>query len=184
MAKIILSGAHGTGKTTVLNMFKQAGYPVVTEVVRKLAKEKGIEINEKGNNETQMMIFNTYKDILVNTSDYVSDRGLTDVLGYSMAGLPLGTVSATVLQEQTRLFEKFVEDNTDIYYVYFPIEFPVVADGVRSTNEGYREVVDANIKWLLDECHINYLTVHGTPEERYQQICEFVKDPQLKYNRS
>ena len=184
MAKIIATGSHGTGKTTVLKMFKQAGYPVVTEVVRKLAKEKGIEINEKGNDETQMTIFNEYINILSNTSDYFSDRGLTDVLGYSMAGLVKGTVSNTVLQEQTRLFEKFVEEITDIYYVYFPIEFAVVDDGVRSIDEGYRHVIDANIKWLLDECHINYLTVHGTPEERYQQICEFVKDPLLKYNCS
>ena len=56
--RIILTGSSGTGKTTVLNLFKEAGYPVITEVVRNLIKTKGITINKEGTDETQMMVFN------------------------------------------------------------------------------------------------------------------------------
>ena len=62
--RIILTGAQGTGKTTVLNLFKEAGWPVITEVVRKLHKEQGIGINRDGNGNTQQMVFNAYNELL------------------------------------------------------------------------------------------------------------------------
>ena len=43
MHRIIFTGAQGTGKTTVLNHYKENGKNVITEVVRRLAK-KGVKI--------------------------------------------------------------------------------------------------------------------------------------------
>ena len=68
----------------------------------------------------------------------------------------------------------FVRNNPDIVYIYFPIEFEVVNDGVRSVDTEYQKVIDAYIKSSLDALKINYLTVHGTPEERYNQIMNFI----------
>lgn len=174
--RIVMSGAQGTGKTTVLNLFREAGYPVITEVVRNLVKNQGIKINQDGTNETQMLVFDTYKKVLGETERYVSDRGLTDVLAYTGAGCVEGKVSRDLVVRQEELFNEFIKNNPDIVYVYFPIEFPVVADGVRSVDEDYRSLVDRNIKYILDNnlggC---YLTVHGTPEERFQQILDWTK---------
>lgn len=183
MARIILTGSQGTGKTTVLNMFKTAGYPVITEVVRNLHKNKGIAINEQGNEISQDMIWNEYKRLLGESSDYVSDRGLTDVLAYSMAGYQRGRVPEHTLMVEYCDLVDFVKDNPDIKWIYFPIEFAVVNDGVRSTNEDYRQEVNLNIKTLLDNAEIQYLMVHGTPQERFEQICEYIGDPKLSYNK-
>lgn len=172
--RIILTGAQGTGKTTVLNMFKEAGYPVITEVVRNLVKNQGITINKEGTDDTQMMVFNTYKDLLENTEKYVSDRGLTDVISYTAAGVFEGKVSKSVLDTQEILIEEFVKENPDIVYIYFPIEFPVVADGTRSVDEGYRKQIDDLIHDTLDNLGIEYLMVTGTPEERFRQILDYV----------
>ncbi len=173
--RIILTGAQGTGKTTVLNLFKETGFPVVTEVVRNLVKSKGITINKEGTDETQQLVFNTYADVLADTPKYVSDRGLTDVISYTAAGVFEGKVSKSVLDEQEIALEQFVKDNPDIVYVYFPIEFPVVADGVRSVDEDYRKQIDKLIHDTLDAVMPGqYLTVTGTPVERFGQILDYV----------
>lgn len=184
MAKrIIFTGAQGTGKSTVLNMFKEAGFPVITEVVRNMVKDKGIKINREGNDETQTLIFNEYKRVLSEERDYVSDRGLTDVLAYTIDGVADGNISTDVEVQQCEDIVNFVHDNEDVIWVYFPIEFPVVADGVRSTDEHYRETIDYIIHSLLKELEVNYLEVHGTPEERFKQIMDFEEDLDLKlYN--
>lgn len=171
--RICLTGTQGSGKTTVLNMFKEAGYPVITEVVRNLVKEQGITINQQGTDETQALVFKTYTDLLGKTEKYVSDRGLTDVISYTAAGVFEGKVSKAVLDVQEVLIEDFVKENPDIIYVYFPIEFPVVADGTRSVDENYRKQIDDLIHDTLDNLGIEYLTVHGTPEERFNQILEY-----------
>jgi nicotinamide riboside kinase len=172
--RICLVGAQGTGKTTVLNIFKDAQYPVITEVVRNLMKSKGIKINQDGDEETQSMIFNEYAKVLSETPKYVSDRGLFDVVSYSLAALIDKKISEDFYVEQVNQLEKFIEENPDIVYIYFPIEFPVVDDGVRSTDEDYRKAIDKCIQKHLELMKVSYLTVHGTPSERFCQILEYV----------
>jgi predicted ATPase len=172
--KIVTSGAQGTGKTTVLNMFKEAQYPVITEVVRNLVKTKGITINQDGTADTQRAVFNEYVRVLGDTEKYISDRGLTDVISYTLAGVQDGKISEEVYKEQFEATKNFVLAHPDILYVYFPIEFPVVADGVRSVDENYRSQIDQLIKKHLDELGIDYLTVTGTPQERFCQILDWI----------
>ena len=56
MKRLIFTGAQGTGKTTILNHFKNEGYNVITEVVRNLSKE-GVKINEMGDESSQARIY-------------------------------------------------------------------------------------------------------------------------------
>lgn len=172
--RIILTGAQGTGKTTVLNLFKEAGWPVITEVVRKLHKEQGVSINRDGDGSTQQLVFNTYKELLAGEGPYVSDRGLTDVFAYSTDALNQHKMDAMKALNQGVEVINFAKENPDIVYIYFPIEFDVVNDGVRSVDPEYQKVIDVYIKNILDNLNIDYLTVHGTPEERYSQIMDFI----------
>ena len=61
--KLILTGAHGTGKSTILNHYKDLGYNVITEVVRTLAKD-GVKINEMGDEAGQKTIFKEYQKFM------------------------------------------------------------------------------------------------------------------------
>lgn len=171
--KVIFTGAHGTGKTSVLRMFEADGEYVITEVVRKIAKE-GLPINEDGGTDTQKKIFSTYEMEFGITPSFISDRGLTDVLAYTTVAVADGKVDVHFLRNQEKKFEKFHNRHTDIKYVYFPIEFDIEDDGVRSINKEYQTRIDRNIKNILDSYKLNYITVHGTPEERYQQIKEWL----------
>ena len=175
MKKIIFTGAQGTGKTTVLNKFKEGGYPIITEVVRKLAKN-GVKINEEGTIDSQKIIFDAYVNEFAKEFDNpytFSDRGLTDVTAYTayLANVEHNFDAMSLLLKQLQYIREW-NDQNDAVYFYFPIEFDIVDDGVRSMNESYREFIDKYIKFILEYTHTKYYTVRGTVEERVK----FIKD--------
>lgn len=172
--KVCFTGAQGTGKTTILRKMQELGYPIITEVVRKLKAEQGISINKDGDNHSQNLVFKTYMDLFNTKPAFISDRGLTDVISYTKDGVEHGMVDGVVLFEQEELIRKFTADHPDMIYIYFPIEFPVVADGVRSEDEEYRSSIDHHIHSRLEELGVDYLTVSGTPEERLEQILHYI----------
>ena len=173
---IILTGAQGTGKTTVLKLFSQAHpeYSTITEVVRNLAKTDKVSVNENGNIESQRKIFGTYCNLL-SQNGFISDRGLTDVMSYTdwVADEKMDDADGMAMGFEFVREEKILRDynNThDVLYVYFPIEFSVEDDGFRSTSESFRKSIDKRIKHILEKNKIKYITVHGTPKERLKQI--------------
>lgn len=174
--KVIFCGAQGTGKTTILNMFRDMNYPVITEVVRSLVRDKGIKINEQGTEESQKLIFKTYKALFESTPEYISDRGLIDVVSYTCVlayeNDDLEDLKWMQLDELTDWFEA----NPDVKVVYFPIEFNVVDDGVRSMDEGFRSDVDFAIKTIIEALGLDHIVVTGTPEERFQQIWKYINE--------
>lgn len=173
--RIILTGAQGTGKTTVLNRLTEylPECKVITGVVRDLASQ-GIKINQSGDEEGQRTIFNLYADILTGDDSYISDRGLTDVAAYTLYLQIRDKVGHRELCRESEILK--ILSNIDILWVYFPIEFPVIADGVRSTDEEYRKEIDGNIQSFLKMYNINHITVHGSVDERVMQIMDAVKN--------
>ncbi len=61
------------------------------------------------------------------------------------------------------------------HYIYFPIEFDSVDDGVRSVNEDWRTKVDNEFKAVLEGVRQPYLTITGSPMQRVDQILNFIK---------
>lgn len=171
MHRIVFTGAQGTGKTTVLKDLETRGMRVITEVVRQLSKN-GVKINREGDESGQNKIFKKYKDLLseFNPAGYVSDRGLIDVMSYTLQLVEEGKVSREFADKQLKQLKKFVKETPDIVYCYFPIEFPAENDGVRDVNEDYRATIDNNIRGLLQELGVNYIVVSGSVEERTNKV--------------
>lgn len=171
--RIHFVGAQGTGKSTILHHYQELGYNVITEVVRNLAKE-GVNINEMGDIDGQKTIFGSYQKLLKSKKGYISDRGLVDVLSYTCSHAiaednedgPMKKLA----DKQYMTAAKFYHDNPDIEICYFPIEFPVVDDGVRSTDEEFRAEIDFLIKTFLDSAEIKYHTITGTVEKRIAKV--------------
>jgi nicotinamide riboside kinase len=168
--KYLFTGTQSTGKSTILQYYKEKGVNVVTEVVRNLSKTKGVKVNELGDEEGQKIIFETYKDILSNTNNYISDRSMIDVAAYTQYLVCKGAIHPSILWEQLAELDDFVNDNPDAVFFYFPIEFPVVDDGFRSLDEEFRKNIDNNIKNILDSRGIPYIEVRGTVDERINLI--------------
>ena len=76
---------------------------------------------------------------------------------------------------------KYVEDTWNrlkgeyTHYVYFPIEFESVDDGVRSVNEKWRTDIDEEFKAVLEGVRQPYLTITGSPMQRVEQILNFIQ---------
>ncbi len=187
--RYILTGAQGTGKSTLLHHFDDK-MNVVTEVVRNLAKKDGIAVNEEGNTEGQTKIFDTYYNILSTEKDpYISDRGLTDVIAYTVYNMSRliseGRISQEegqhFIEDQINKFIDFSDKNEDVVYFYVPIEFDVVDDGFRSTNEEFRREIDNNISELFEYMEglhmgLNVFTLRGSVEERLETMKEIMKN--------
>ena len=179
--RYILTGAQGTGKSTLLHNF-DSDMKIVTEVVRNLAKSEGINVNENGDTNGQSRIFDTYYDILSQKDEtYISDRGLTDVIAYTLYNMrDKGVEGEKFIEDQVNRFIKFTEENDDIVYFYVPIEFEVENDGFRSTNEEFRKAIDKNITELFDYMEALHLgltvyTIKGSVEERLETMREIMK---------
>ena len=176
--RYILTGAQGVGKTTILKNF-EGRMNVVTEVVRNLARNEHISVNEKGNMRGQSRIFDTYVEVLSkNETPFISDRGLTDVIAYTCYNMKdKGKEGEDFLDNQVLRLAEFQNNyGDDTVYFYIPIEFDVEYDGFRSMNEEFRREIDKNIKDLLDSMNIDYIELRGTVEERLKTVEEIMKN--------
>jgi nicotinamide riboside kinase len=171
MKRVALVGASSTGKTTVYELLKNKlpKYEFINESTRTVASY-GFPINEQGTDATQLAISSFHLGALLQPFPTVFDRGYLDLVVYSKY---MPSISENTLRFISDIWETVKEEYT--HYVYFPIEFKSVDDGVRSVNEEWRTQIDNAFREELDKLDINYLTVTGSPLQRVEQILNFVK---------
>ena len=169
--RIALVGASSTGKTTVYELLKNKlpKYEFINESTRTVGSY-GFPINESGTSETQLAISSFHLEALLKPGNVVLDRCYMDLLVYS-----------NFMDKISKEAHNYIEDtwnrvkNEYTHYIYFPIEFKSVDDGVRSVNEEWREKIDNEFQLLLEGVRKPYLTVTGSPLQRVEQILEFIK---------
>lgn len=166
--RIILTGAQGTGKTTLMNALAADGTRTISHI-RKFAAEQDIDIST-ASEYGQKEFFKSLKKELSSKRSYISDRGLTCVAAYTFEKAISEVISKKVADKQYMDIVKFHTDNPDILLVYVPIEFPIEDDGTRSIDPEFQKKIDFLIKNILDTSGIKYITVTGSVEERLAQI--------------
>lgn len=166
--RIILTGAQGTGKTTLMNELAKDGTRTISHI-RKTAAEHGIDISS-ASEEGQKLLYKTLKKELSSKKNYISDRGLTCVAAYTFDKALTGEIKKAVADKQYTDFVKFMQDNPDVLVVYVPVEFEVEDDGVRSIDKEFQAKIDFLISNILETSGVPYITVTGTVEERLAQI--------------
>lgn len=166
--RIVLTGAQGTGKTTLMNELSKDGTRTISHI-RKTAAENNLDIST-ATEEGQKIYFKTLKKELSYKKSYVSDRGLTCIAAYTFDKAVTGEISKKVADKQYMDLVKFHNDNPDVLLVYVPIEFAIEDDGERSVDPDFQLKIDFLIKNILDTSGIKYITVTGTVEERLKQI--------------
>jgi predicted ATPase len=169
--KYLFTGAQGTGKTTVMNQLSTS-MPTVQGITRKLIAD-GIQVNYAGSSNSQKVIFDAYYEALNKDTDYISERSLIDVLAYTNYLYDNNKCTYDELAREALLAEEWYKHN-ECMYIYFPIEFDIVYDGVRSMNKTYQKKIDDYIKQYLNKLNLVYITVHGTVEERVEQISKLI----------
>ena len=168
--RVALVGASSTGKTTVYELLKGKlpKYEFINESTRTVASY-GFPINEFGTDATQLAISSFHLEALLRPGNIIFDRGYLDLLVY------------TNFMDVRNETKDYIEDTWNrvkgeyTHYIYFPIEFDSVDDGVRSVNEDWRKQIDSTFQDFLEGVRKPYLTVTGSPLQRVEQILDFIK---------
>lgn len=172
--RIALVGSASTGKTTVFELLRNSlpsHYQFINESTRTVQKYD-FPINLNGTNSTQLAISSFHLEALIHPFNAVYDRCYLDLLVYTR-GLTEITPNVKAFIENTW---KRVKSNYS-HFVYFPIEFDAVDDGIRSTDEEWRKRIDIEFKTELNRIpEHKKLTVTGSPMQRVNQILKFIEN--------
>ena len=170
--RIALVGSSSTGKTTVYELLKNKlpKYEFVNESTRSV-KKYDFAINENGTDATQLAISSFHLEALLKPYNLVLDRCYMDLVVYTR-NLPNVRMNTKAFIQNT--WNRVKDEYT--HYIYFPIEFDAVDDGVRSVNEKWRRKVDKGFIEQLEQLpDYKRLTITGSPMQRVDQIMEFIK---------
>lgn len=172
MRRVALIGSSSTGKTTVYNLLKQElpDFVFVNESTRTVGN-LGFPINEEGTSETQLAISSYHLEALLTQEPLLLDRCYLDLVVYTRL---MPGVSKEVLSFIESTWSRVKKQYTD--FIYFPIEFRAVDDGIRSTNEEWRKSIDKEFQRIFEEESLEYLVVKGSPFQRVEQIKKYIKN--------
>lgn len=173
MPKIAISGAHCTGKTTLVNALKDSGkldnFIFRSNLLRGL-KELGIPINELGNTTTQLYVMTKFYEFLHTPGNAILDRCALDGMAYTMYFYD--EMNHEMQQVFENLFQQMVYKYDAICYVV--PELPLIDDGVRSVNKDFYDKVVQNFEILIDEFRVPVHYISGSVEQRTNQVLEII----------
>jgi len=174
--RIGLTGAGSTGKTSVLNALKitYPKYNYISEVARKF------DIRAEGENRTAVQIKILRAHIGIEnkyySSGFISDRCVIDHLAYFMA------IDEKYRCMETGVYNDIVEMRLGYMYdliFYFPIEFPIVADGFRFEDTDFQVDIGRRILSIMKQKNVKYHTVTGPVRDRVKYILDIIKTQSL-----
>lgn len=173
--KVVICGAQSVGKTTLINSLPDKYKDkIVTGVLRKIliSTPGDMTHSEDADAYTQTKFFDTLWNELVKRKDYISDRGLVDVVAYSKYLGESRKLGIGIYQIQMRELKEWASKHKDEVYVYIPIEFEIIDDGLRSLDKEFQSGIDRSIREVLDDSGIKYIVIKGSNEKR---LADFVK---------
>lgn len=174
-----IAGAHGTGKTTLLEalkkepLFKDVDFlPEITRTIR----EQGFDINEAGTLDTQILVMAAHMQNLLLHKNFIVDRSLIDGVAYTRYLYDNGQIPDWFLIYCSELLDTYLKMYDLI--IYIPVEFDIVDDGVRSINPSFRDEIQLLFEDMIEEYSkelTNIITVTGTVEQRVKQVIDAVR---------
>lgn len=176
-----ISGAHCTGKTTLVEALKQSNdlkdFTFKSGLTRDLHK-LGVPINESGTDVTQLYVMTKHYEYAQLSGKVVLDRCALDGIAYSKVVLKQSSNETikTVIGILGRMC--YAQYHT-IFYIR--PEIKLVDDGVRSTNvEFHNEIIKSfedSISMVKD--YVNIVEIGGTVEQRVGIILNYLKTNKL-----
>lgn len=185
MIKVAIAGSHGVGKTTLAyslaDHYNSYEVTLNTQIARSLIK-RGYPLGKDATAESyvQYIIAQLSAEQGAAHCDlFISDRTLLDPLSYAIVNS--NNIDSTVPQSIIEMLKRIwlLELQQYDLYVFVPIEFSMQKDGVRPEGDDYRVSVEEQMLLLLDENHVNYIRVYGSPDERKAQAVNVINKLQI-----
>lgn len=119
---------------------------------------------------TQYIVEQLQAEKALQGRNFISDRTLLDPLSYAEVNrsLHLSDCMSDMIDLLRSVWE--LESKMYDFYVFVPIEFPMLSDGIRPEGQDYQYQVEQKILSHLQSHQVNYITVTGTPEQRCDQV--------------
>ncbi len=139
---VSFTGAQSTGKTTLLNQccahptFRK--FHCIPEVTRKVAREQNVDINEAGDDITQLFILNEHLHNHHIKGDALLDRCIIDGVVYTQYLYNQKRVCLSVMEYAEYVFETLLP-KLDIIFYTSPKDIPIEDDGQRSIDKAFRD---------------------------------------------
>lgn len=143
---VSFTGAQSTGKTTLLTaccnttFFRR--FHCVTEVTRKIRREYNLDINEEGDNVTQLFILREHLHNHYLRGNALLDRCILDGVVYTQYLTNHGKVAPWVYRYALELLN-LLGPRLDVVFYTSPDDIPIEDDGERSIDKSFRnEIID------------------------------------------
>ena len=169
--KIGLCGTMSVGKTTLVKALKNTkqfkNYNFATERSKYL-NDLGIPLNTDSTLKGQT-VFLAERCAELMHNNIITDRTVIDVMAF--------TINAkSINQDEKDKFEEYAKDFISEYdYIFYisPYGIPIENNGVRETDEHYRDIIDFTITTLIKRyghrCPV-VEKISGSTDERIKQI--------------
>ena len=173
--KIGLCGTMSVGKTTLVNALKELDqfkdYNFATERSKYLS-DLGIPLNTDSTLKGQT-VFLAERCAELMHENIITDRTIIDVMAFTMNAKSIDYKDKEAFEEYAK---EFIREYDYIFYIS-PEGIPIEDNGVRETDEYYRDIIDFSITTLIkryshrmDKVEV----IKGNTEERIEQILKFV----------
>ena len=180
--KIGFTGTMSVGKTTLVNALKELpefeGYKFATERSAYLSS-LGIPLNHETTIEGQT-IFLAERVSELMQENIITDRTILDVIAFTKCAKKVSVIDSDAFETYA---SRFIKQYDHIFYIS-PKGIDIEDNGIRETNEDYRNEIDETIQKLILKYHptaYNASDVYtpyklcGTTEERIGQILRTIK---------
>lgn len=179
--KLAVSGAHGTGKTTVLTAFRDALLdegikaqlvPEVPRIVCEAADDKEFFRRENNSVERQFTLLMgqpVYESSVAAENDVIlCDRTIIDHLAYTRNLFGESLREQGLDQVVLSLVGRHMQSYDLIFYV--PPEINPIDDGTREGDRDFQLAIDEEIRSLLQLLDVEHELLSGSPEKRLSTV--------------
>ena len=173
--KIGLCGTMSVGKTTLVNALKELDqfkdYNFATERSKYLS-DLGIPLNTDSTLKGQT-VFLAERCAELMHENIITDRTIFDVMAFTMNAKSIPYQDKEAFEEYAK---EFIREYDYIFYIS-PRGLDIEDNGVRETDEHYRDVIDFSITTLIKRYGHRTQKVEeisGSTEERIQQILNII----------
>ncbi len=181
--KIAISGSHGTGKSTLLQLLEAKGslgeLSVLQEVPRALCSrvKDPAFFHRRHNNLTRQLLLIAAQvaeeAMMVTAPTVVVDRTVVDHWAYTLSLLSESDVAAPEASEVQRLVREWAGTYDHIFYL--PIEFDLAVDDVREEDLEFQREIDELLRAEYRRLSIPVTELRGSVDQRAAQLVETVR---------